>query len=251
MLSIGDLPDYERNFDAGKKAADVDRIIASSPRSDMTSHSFGGRLNVHRFAFTPEGEVVANAILTIIGHDFPHLEYCPFLPSIISILLHHMSPDETLGSVRVMLHRSFTNDHWAYFPTIWHDSLIFDEALGRLIEQHLPRIHRHLESLHAPGFLLWVRLINNFFVEVVSLSMMFRIFDSYLVEGYKVLFRYCMAILALRRNEILACEDAIQLEELFYSPDRDLIGTTAEDHEKLSKFAYGFSFSRDYRGKNL
>jgi hypothetical protein len=122
--------------------------------------------------------------------------------------------------------------------------MTFYKAFGDVVTRHLPKINKHLTKLGddttaSPFLIKW---LNSFHLEIFSLQTAFRVMDSYLMEGYKVLYRYGVAALTLRAQSILECRSIDAIEKLYADASR--YSTAKGDDDRLCDKAFNFSFSR-------
>lgn len=245
-MKLDALPEFERDYAGALQTFHIDTSKNSDKQMDMFP-AFGGILHADRFALSVKGLTTVKNILRILAREFPHLEYCPSLPSIVSIILHHLSPDDTLASARVMLKQSIdSGQQWMYFPTSLAGTMSFYNAFAELLQRHAPKVSKHLKHLEMEfkSSPFWIKWLDNFLLDIVSLQTSFRLMDSYMVEGYKVVFRYGVGAFLLREASILKTKTMDEVDALFESNPFN----NANDDE-LSRVSFGFSFSRTHVDK--
>ncbi|KAI9190420.1 hypothetical protein H9P43_001854 [Blastocladiella emersonii ATCC 22665] len=202
FLKMHKMPEYDKNY---TKA--LFRVHGSKPPESVAlCPQFGGSLFPDWLCLTPKGFLVAGRLLSILAYDYPHIEYCPFLPVIVVLLLHHVGPDDTLGSINWMIKRTLVNhDVWTTFPTYKRDIKALNHAFAELVKSTLSKVWKHIELLNNTDKPLWARWFCDFFIGVLPLDVIFHIMDSFLIEGHKVLLRYALALLESRSAAVLAC----------------------------------------------
>lgn len=78
-------------------------------------------------------------------------------------------------------------------------------VLGDLLEKKLPRLHKHLVTNDIQlSLFTWFFTI---FVDGFRPELMLRIWDCFLLEGDKVLFRFALSILQITQDDLLAMND--------------------------------------------
>ncbi|KAG5455470.1 MAG: hypothetical protein BJ554DRAFT_5108, partial [Olpidium bornovanus] len=159
--------------------------------------------------------------MAIIAFDFPNLEFCPFIPPIVCLLLHHLTQDEVLGIVTVLVRSSLNGSgSWTY---------------------RNPKLYQRMEGLQgAKKERIWDSWLTNFFVGTLPLPLIFRVLDAFLHEGFKVLYRFALAIVTLKRNEVVPCTTYEELVKVF---DRDVTTEPlfeASQESVLAKTAFTF-----------
>lgn len=210
----------------------------------MKAPTFGGAIHFDSLALTEEGLAVVRNILCILALEHPELEYCPFIPTVVALILHHASPDETLGCMRVMIRKSGMTD-WVYFPLNLASCMAFYTAFGELLRKNVPKVCKHLslldKSKDVRGF--WIKWLNNFLLDILSLDAAFRLMDSFILEGYKIIYRYGIGALILRGPIVLKCNN---IQDVMRVYEEQPFSARNEDDDKLAKAAYNFSFSRSH-----
>lgn len=153
-------------------------------------------------------------MLCILGDAHPHLEFAPILPAIVAVLGKKLGPDDTLACVTAMIEGhsipAYKRQDWAYFPLHRRDYLVFERVFEDLVGDFAPRLAKHLRRLQgerADFVPPWDRLLSNFFIGILPRELTLRIFDCYLVEGYKIILRFAIAHLLVRQDEILQSSD--------------------------------------------
>ncbi|ORZ40363.1 TLD-domain-containing protein [Catenaria anguillulae PL171] len=202
FLKMHKMPEYEKNY---TKA--LFRVHGSKPPDQLSlCPLFSGSMFTEWMCLTQKGYLVAGRMLSVIAYDYPHIEFCPFLPVLSVLMLHHVGPDDTFGSINWMIRANMAKpDSWVFFPTYKKDIKALNYAFSELVKTQLPKVWKHLELLNNTDKPLWVRWFCDFFIGVLPLDVVFHILDSFLIEGYKVLLRYALALVELRSSAVLAC----------------------------------------------
>jgi len=255
LLKVNELPDYEKNFDLALK-----RTYGPHVPQDPVPPTFGGRLYRNKLALTPEGQQLCEHILCILLHDFPNLEYCPFLPPLCALICHHaVSADDALGMMVSLVKSSSgregkdekkkeEGERWSFFPVVRKDYTYMQRAFYHVLEKNGHKLYKFLSDLQSTDpEPLWMRWFTDFFIEVLPLPMVFRILDSYFIEGYKTLFRFAYALLKDFQSPILKCDDVPSVNAIF---------NERPNFHKLQKTAYNLAlkkpdFSRINAGRKL
>lgn len=237
ILDLSKLSSFEKNYEQNLYLLDLD--AAGRPKSEKYATFGGGLLDKKKFALTGKGMQVAKNLLNIISKIFPAVEACPMLPTLVALFLHYLSPSQTLGCISVMLKRTIQERDWYYLPIEVADMTVLYSALSNLTE-NMPKLSAHIKMIDSrtPCCIRW---INNFLLDTMTLDVSFRLLDSFIVEGYKVLIRYALAILRLRGPDILRCQKSEHLDAMFALHP---FGNNPEDSSELSRIAQSFSFSR-------
>jgi len=84
-------------------------------------------------------------------------------------------------------------------------------VLRHLLSEKLPRLHYHLE-LHGIELSLFSWFLTAF-VDNIPVNVYLRIWDVFLYEGNKVLFRFALSFLKLQEEEILKMNDSVSINQ--------------------------------------
>ncbi|KAI9011152.1 TLD-domain-containing protein [Gaertneriomyces semiglobifer] len=218
ILGVNKLAEYEKNYEMALR-----RTYGSTVPSDPLPPTFGGKMNLIKVALNPAGFNVVEHILCALAHDFPTLEYSPFLPACLVLLAHHMrNEDELLGAIVCILKRSLGRDgsaspmspitpnsnspleEWHYFPTYRKGVKLMLRAFGNLLYKTNKKLHAHLIRLHdkAPDP-VWAGWLTGLLIEVLPQPVLWRFLDCFVLEGYRALFRFTIAALQVQRDAVL------------------------------------------------
>lgn len=251
LLHVEDLPECDRNYERSVKKLNLDRL-------ELTKHAamfptFGGALNMDRFALTTEGHQVLKNILRIVAHDYHFIEYCPMLPAIVALLLHHLPPNEALGATRILLKTSSESETIMFFPVTFQNGLLLFNAFSDLYQKQAPKIYKHLKSLDpSSDSPVGMKILSSMMSDVLSMPSLFRMLDAFLFEGYKVLFRFAISLLILKGPVILQQKNVADVDDCLENNT-----FTFDDDDRLCKTAFNISFSRSHvkkyydKNKNL
>ncbi len=215
----------------------------------MQAPSFGASIDLQALDLEEEQLVELGRILYCIGHRFPHLEFIPILPAIGALLLRVYDPAMTLSCLDAFVkgvHGADEAKDWPFFPHSRRENLLFSRIFDDLLLKFVPNIHRHVSKLQKDEASFnprWNRLLNDFFVGVMPVAYILRIFDSYVIEGYKVVIRYALAHVTLQQGLVLRARNADDYHRaMFPNP-------VMNDHfypfKLLQKTAHSFKFSRN------
>ncbi|KAL1261747.1 hypothetical protein QQF64_007012 [Cirrhinus molitorella] len=106
-------------------------------------------------------------------------------------------------------------------------------VLKDLMSEKLPRLMAHLDALKVDVSLMTVEWFLVLFVENLPTRILFKVWDAFLYEGIKVIFRYALALFKYREEAILKISDSSEM----YQYLRIFPGTIA-DGRKLTNIAF-------------
>lgn len=155
-------------------------------------------------------------ILSIIHYHHPHLTFVPILPSLISLICRttsepNLSLSQSLSIVDLHTRPLTSRKEWNYFPTNQRDSTIFVSVFKELLHSLIPELGVGGDASEGGGggggcsdtVLDWNRFLFTFFEGILEVNQSMEVFDSFLLEGYKIIFRFGLGIFVLKRKELL------------------------------------------------
>lgn len=219
-------------------------VFGCANPSAVQAPSFGASIDLRALDLDDDQYTALGRILYVIGHRCPHLEFIPILPAICGLLLRVYSPPMALACLEAVVKGAHGSDEakdWPYFPHNRRENLLFSRIFDDLLLKFVPNVHRHVMKLQKEDASFsprWSRLLNDFFIGLLPIGYILRIFDSYVIEGYKVVIRYALAHVALQQHLIMRTRTA----EDFY---RVLYSDVEYPMKLLQKTAFSFKFSRN------
>lgn len=236
--------EFEKDFDLALK-----RTHGNNIPNDPMPPTFGGKLHSKSIALSPRGTFCLDHTLCILAFDFPNLDYSPFVPPLTAMLTHVFNTESNLlGAMSIItstvLHPTseteIDSEVWTYFPSSKIQVIRLGKAFGYLLSRQLPKVHKHLLAIlpdrEDP---VWFEWLSDFFIPFLPQSVLWRVLDSYIVEGYKTLFRVGIAILQYHRDKILTAKN-ISAILLIMKPKN----IPVDSYSNLIKSFWYISFSR-------
>jgi hypothetical protein len=107
-------------------------------------------------------------------------------------------------------------------------------VLKDLVNDKLPRLSAHLSEHNVDLTLFTFNWFLCIFVDNVPTRTYLRIWDTFLYEGSKVLFRYAIAALALCEKDILSLKDHVSIFNFMKN-----IGEGLTDAQRLTEVREG------------
>jgi len=177
--------------------------------------SFDLLCDIH--GLSPEGNICAKRILVVLAMEFPEIQFCPTLPDLVQLFLRYLTESEAYVASKLLLSRSMylTSPNSSrippthFFAGSFKGTLASCRVFDMLVKQYIPRLHESLKTHElSVGVMLYHRWFNRLFVDVVPMKTVMRIFDSYLLEGIKGIFRIGLAILQHCEEDLVKCENS-------------------------------------------
>lgn len=149
-------------------------------------------------------------ILVILGMDFPDLKFSPMIPDAISLMLHFMCERDSFFCIYAMVQESQKDHRYITFsPTDCNvNHLTFKDVLKKVV----PRLYQHMKKkLNLDIKQLSESWFNHLFLHDLPFRTVLRVFDTFLNEGYRVLYRIALGLLSSKEASLLTAKDADSL----------------------------------------
>ncbi|XP_047636797.1 TBC1 domain family member 24 isoform X5 [Phacochoerus africanus] len=190
---IRDIPCRTVTPDASVYSDIVGKIVGQHSGSSLPLPEFVDNTQVPSYCLNPRGEGAVRKILLCIANQFPDVSFCPALPAVVALLLHY-SMDEAEcfeKACRILA----CNDPSR--KLIDQSFLAFESScmtFGDLVNKYCQAAHKLMVAVSEDVLQVYADWQRWLFGEL-PLSYFARVFDVFLVEGYKVLYRVALAIL--------------------------------------------------------
>ncbi|NXP07415.1 TBC24 protein, partial [Thinocorus orbignyianus] len=189
-----------------------------------------------------EGVTALKKILICIGNLFPDITYSPILPSLVALLLHY-SEDEAQCFENISRLIASNAPHTSYIDQSFLAHQASCMTFGDLANKHCPAAHKLIASTSENVFEVYSEWLSWLFHDL-PFNYAIRVFDVYLLEGQKVLYRIALALLKQYRLSVTSAE----LEGTDIKADLQAFMQNIAEHvtvDKLLERAFGIRlFSR-------
>ncbi|GFV47385.1 TBC1 domain family member 2B [Trichonephila clavipes] len=152
-------------------------------------------------------------LLAYSRHD-PVVGYCQGLNRLAAIALLFMDEEDAFWCL-VAIIKFIMPD--GYYTRTLITSHVDQKVLKDIMIDKLPRLHAHFEQNNVDLSLFTFNWFLTIFVDNVPVEIYLRIWDVFLYEGSKVLFRYALAFFKSCENEILQIKDYLALNKYLRS----------------------------------
>uniref|UniRef100_A0A3B4VCB3 TBC1 domain family member 24 n=1 Tax=Seriola dumerili TaxID=41447 RepID=A0A3B4VCB3_SERDU len=152
-------------------------------------HSINSRLK--RYCLNEAGLNSAKKILLCLGSYFPDMNFCPILPALVSLIIHFSQDEaECFHSVSRLICYNDPNKRYIdqTFLTYRASCMTFGDLANRCcrgIRKLIASSHQNLFEFYS-DWIMWIFADLPFTYAI-------RVLDVYLLEGYKVLYRFAAA----------------------------------------------------------
>lgn len=141
----------------------------------------------------------------------PVVGYCQSMNFLAAMLLQHMEEEEAFWVLAAVVEDLIPQYHTKNMIGSRAEQRVFCD----LVQQKLPVLDQHMQYLGVdlePFTLKWFLCL---FLNTLPLEPVLRIWDLFFCEGSHVLLRVGLSLLKLVQPKILACDDAIDVYEMF------------------------------------
>lgn len=141
----------------------------------------------------------------------PQIGYCQSMNFLAAVLLHHMEEEEAFWVLVAMVEELIPQFHTRTMSGSRAEQRVFAD----LVQQKLPVLFTHMQNLGVdfqPFTLKWFLCL---FLNTLPFEPVLRLWDVFFCEGSHVLLRMGLTLLKLHQPLILACDDAIDVYEMF------------------------------------
>lgn len=121
-----------------------------------------------------------------------------------------------------------------YYTKTLLGSQVDQRVFRDLMSEKLPRLHAHLEQHSVDYTLITFNWFLVLFVDSVVSDILFKIWDSFLYEGPKVIFRFALALFKYKEEEILRLQDSMSIFKYLRYFSRTIL-----DARKLISISFG------------
>ncbi|XP_035252016.1 TBC1 domain family member 2B [Anguilla anguilla] len=138
----------------------------------------------------------------------PDIGYCQGLNRLAAIALLYLEEVDAFWCLVVLVEVFMPRD---YYTKTLLGSQVDQRVFKDLMSEKLPRLHSHFE-LHKVDFSLitfnWFLVV---FVDSVVSDILFKIWDAFLYEGPKIMFRFALALFKYKEEEFLKLQDSMAI----------------------------------------
>ena len=149
--------------------------------------------HTNSYYLTEQGKISVARILRCFAYNSPEVQYCPVLYPIAAVIRHYLSESDTYNLITNLTSsknpKYFTQTK-RHFEISWRTALYLSR---KMLEKHIKFLEVESSYEEMEGlFRQWIWWIFDW----LSFPHVVRILDSYLLEGEKVLYRVCFALLS-------------------------------------------------------
>ncbi|XP_018423802.1 PREDICTED: TBC1 domain family member 24-like [Nanorana parkeri] len=145
------------------------------------------------YCLNARGEMAVKKVLICIGNQYPDITYSPSLPAVVALLMH-FSEDEAECFEKVCRLISCTDPHKSYIEQSFLSYEASSMAFGDLAKKYCQAGHKFIATNcenSSDVFSDWQTWVFG----DLPFEYAVRVFDVFLLEGNKVLYRVALALL--------------------------------------------------------
>ncbi|XP_054706991.1 uncharacterized protein LOC129216801, partial [Uloborus diversus] len=192
--------------------------------------------NVNFCDRSAEGVMQMERVLTAFCLHNPQLGYCQGMNFLVGMMLLFVGPEDAFWCLVAIVER--------YFPSCYFDQGLVgaqadQELLKELLREKLPAVSAHLAALDIELSTVTLNWFLSVFIDALPIETLLRIWDCFLLEGPKVLFRFSLGILKLQEEAILARHDTVSIMRQLKAAAKlcfDVDGLVSAAFEELEPF---------------
>lgn len=170
-----------------------------------------------------------NILLAFSVHN-PTVGYCQGLNRLAAVLLLFLDEEESFWGLVAIIERLMPDRYYDHTLIAAHAD---QRVLKEIIAEKLPNLSDHFVELAFDVSLFTFNWFLAIFIDNIPVETYLRIWDSFLYEGSKILFRYTVAILKFCEEMILSKTDSADLHA-----SMRLLGDSLTDVNRISQMAF-------------
>ncbi|CAG0879469.1 unnamed protein product [Darwinula stevensoni] len=186
--------------------------------------------NRHYESLDSDGIPRLRRVLLAFSLHHPDIGYCQGLNRVAAIALLFLSEEEAFWCLVHIVEHLLPPE---YYSRTLLGAQVDQRVLKELVGEKMPALHHHLERHCVDLSLFTFNWFLCIFVDNIPVRTYLRIWDTFLYEGSKVLFRYALAILRLVEPELLRQTDHMSMFNLLHSYPETLL-----DASRISQVAF-------------
>ncbi|RWS03375.1 TBC1 domain family member 2B-like protein [Dinothrombium tinctorium] len=184
--------------------------------------------NKHFETLQSDGTSRLRRVLTAYSLHNPIVGYCQGMNRLAAVALLFMPEEDAFWALVAIIERIMPRE---YYTNNLLGAHVDQYVLRDLLMEKLPALHNHLEAHGVEiSFFSW---FLTCFVDNIPVKIYLRVWDVFLYEGSKVMFRFALAFLKYHEEEILKMNDAMSINQFMRC-----IGERTHDVKLLCHIAF-------------
>uniref|UniRef100_A0A3Q3LNK2 TBC1 domain family, member 2B n=2 Tax=Mastacembelus armatus TaxID=205130 RepID=A0A3Q3LNK2_9TELE len=160
----------------------------------------------------------------------PDIGYCQGLNRLAAIALLYLDQEDAFWSLVAIVEVFMPRD---YYTKTLLGSQVDQRVFKDLMSEKLPRLHAHFDQYKVDFSLITFNWFLVVFVDSVVSDILFKIWDAFLYEGPKIIFRFALALFKYKEEEFLKLQDSTAIFKYLRYFTRTIL-----DSRKLMSIAF-------------
>lgn len=209
--------------------------------------TFGGSFKYSQQYISERGVEAAKRLLCIIATVHPEIEFSPFMPAIVVILLGFMKEAEAFAVIEAMINSTKKakveeekGEKKSVFKQLLFlnrtDFVVFTKSFDSFMKKKYSKLVKKISDLGVSLEDAARSLFESFFSDFLSHPIILRIFDAFINEGVRIIFRVAAALITSFKFTILPISTHDEFREYF-------IQYSLQQDERMLKQAFGITIS--------
>ncbi|XP_061630462.1 TBC1 domain family member 2B [Phyllopteryx taeniolatus] len=169
-------------------------------------------------------------VLVAFSWRNPDIGYCQGLNRLAAIALLYLDQEDAFWSLIAIVEVFMPRD---YYTKTLLGSQVDQRVFKDLMSEKLPRLHAHFEQHKVDFSLITFNWFLVVFVDSVVSDILFKIWDAFLYEGPKIMFRFALALFKYKEEEFLKLQDSTTIFKYLRYFTRTIL-----DSRKLMNIAF-------------
>uniref|UniRef100_A0A8D1UYI0 Carabin n=1 Tax=Sus scrofa TaxID=9823 RepID=A0A8D1UYI0_PIG len=226
--------------------------LAEAPGDPQWMETIGRDLHrqfpLHEMFVSPQGHGQQGLLEVLKAYTLyrPEQGYCQAQGPVAAVLLMHLPPEEAFWCLVQICEVYLPGYYGPHMEAVRLDAEVFMALLRRL----LPRVHKHLQQVGVGPLLYLPEWFLCLFARSLPFPTVLRVWDAFLSEGVKVLFRVGLTLVRLAlgaTEQRLACPGLLetlsalraippaQLQEEVFMPQVHSVALSEQDLQREIK----------------
>ena len=213
----------EEEFDKNVEQVIIKDIDRTFPQCSFFKEKYGG------------GQRQLYKVLVNYSKYNKSVGYVQGMGFIAALLLTYMDEERTFFMMHTLMKkRDLETLYLPGFPGL--NKKLF--VLLNLEKKYLPKVYNVLKKFDVIPFSYASEWFLCLFSRNLKFNSLVRIFDTFILEGYKVIYRFSLAFLKLKEQKIIECTKMEKIFKILKDCFENL------DIEELFKIAFNYNFRR-------
>lgn len=170
--------------------------------SDIKISSSGATLKPLSPREGPQGQAALRRVLRAYSYYDREVSYCQGMNFIAGMFLTLMSEEEAFWLLVAVMHNKPCEMRGMFGEGMRETHKVLHVA-ERLIRQHLPKLSKHFDREHVHVTMYATQWLLTQYTSSFKFDLVTRVWDSFLCEGWKVIYRVMLALLQQHQNQLI------------------------------------------------